>query len=149
MGLEPRTSSTQTPVEKSKSQVIGFGKMVTDITSTALMSVPGYTAGCFGCNDTKCRWRRDGEIVCPHMDRPGLRERALHNFKKMKEEKARARKKNAWDTLSKKQKVSISCSILANTDNKANFEAHTRHMTAGRREQIENEGLPLKQAGGG
>ena len=58
--------------------------------------------GCFGCNDTKCRWRRDGEIVCPHRDRPGLRERALHNFKKMKEEKSRARKKNAWDTLSKK-----------------------------------------------
>ena len=124
-------------------------KSTTEATIQQCTPMPDFiweNPGCFGCNATKCCWRKDGEIVYPHRDRPGVRERALRNFKKLKEEKAKARKKNAWDALSKKQKVSISCSILANTDNTAtaNFEAH---MAARRREQIENEGLPLKQEG--
>ena len=136
----------QSHAEQSESQVIGTREMVSNLTSTALLSVPGYAAAvgdgagatgsipalksqaeatiqqhtpvkdsawkkgnCFGCNNQNCQWFRDGDVVCPHMDRPGVRERAQLNFKKFKDYKKKMREKRkqeqGWGGLDKKTRV--------------------------------------------
>ena len=62
---------------------------------------------CFGCNSPNCTWLRDGDVVCPHRDRPGVRKRAQLNFKKFKDYKKQMREKRkkeqGWGIIKSKQ----------------------------------------------
>ena len=78
----------------------------------------------------------DGEVVCPQRDRPGVRERALRNFRKRKEERGENQKQE--DEYVGFYELSIHVNAEAN----ANFEAH---KAARRMERYDNEGATLKR----
>ena len=48
---------------------------------------------CFGCNRPVCKWLKNGDVVCPHRDRPGVRERAQLNYNVFKDYKKKMREK--------------------------------------------------------
>ena len=100
--------------------------------------------GCFECNNPKCRWKMDGEIVCPQRDRPGVRDRVLRNFRKMKGKRGENQKREDEYVGFYEQEAEShhDFSIHANAEAKTNFEAH---MAARRRERYDNEGVTLKR----
>ena len=101
----------------------------------------------FRCNSQNCQWLRDGGVVCPHRDHPGVRERAQIDYKKFKDYKKKMREKRkqeqGWDGLDKKIRVLLTKSIADSADNQRNFKAH---MNARRDEAGDSEGVANAKA---